>query len=358
MKTKEVEIMIEQGLSEYANGNIGKRELINSINNIPCPEDEDMDSILNVNLYMYLAKEIIEKDVSLEYVKTSLQSTKKIILTDKMLSEVAKYRPFGKAKKIDIKDKVIFYLDQNIFTRLLEDDINKESFSEKVQIVYSPAHIEEIYKSDEKYHKKELQRVSHFTNNIILLYLDGSPTWMEEDPGYSYIRIKRTEKATELAEEYKVLEQADGDILLPQYNTNKYRQIFNGQHPEEFICNFKKEVNDALRLIHADYTIEELEEGEELKNYSDINGKIHTLYKAMDLLGFKKDKIKNGKDRKVRSSRHDIEHLLYASNADYFFTADDNMYYRAVNIFGILKKKTLVKKCSCINDVINTASLL
>lgn len=357
MKTKELEILLEQRLNEYAHGNVGKQELISSIINLPCLEDDDEDSRLNVMLYMHLVKEIIERNVSLDYVKASLQSTKKIILTDKMLDEMTKYKNIARAKKIDIKDKVTFYLDQNIFTRLLEGDICKEAFPEKVQIVYSPAHIEEIYKSDEEYHKKELKRISYFTNNIALLYLDDSPTWMQEEPKYSYIRIRQTEKATQLAEEYKVLEQVDGDIFLPQYNTDKYRQIFNGQQPEKFLYKFKKEVNDALRCIGVNYTVEELEESEEVKNYSDINGKIHTLYKAMDLLGFKKDKIKNGKDRKVRSSRHDIEHLLYASNANYFFTADDNMYYRAVNIFKILKKEIDVRKC-CINDIISIANSL
>lgn len=358
MKTDEIEVLFEQLLNNYANGNIEKQELIDSIMDIPYPDDENEDSMLNIMLYAHLVNEIIERDVSLEYVKVSLQSTKKLILTDKMISEMEKYKIFSRATKADIKDKITFYLDQNIFTRLLESDTSKELFSKKVQIVYSPAHIEEIFKSAEEYHKKELQKVSYFTDNIISLYLDDVPTWMHEEPKYSYLRIKRTKEATELAEEYKVIEQEDGNIFLPQYNNDKYRQIFNGQCPDKFLCKFKKEVNEALGCIGANYTIEELEAEEELRNYSDINGKIHTLYKAMDLLGFKKDKIKNGKDRKVRSSRHDIEHLLYASNANYFFTADENMYYRAVNILGILKKKTIIKKCCSVDDVINTANTL
>lgn len=94
-----------------------------------------------------------------------------------------------------------------------------------------------------------------------------------------------------------------------------------------------------------------MKELEEDVDYSITNNRIHILYKAMDLLGFKKDKIQNGKDRKVRSSRHDIEHILYASNADYFFTADKNMYYRAINIFRILKKRTIVTETKCIEDI-------
>ena len=358
MKTDEIEVLFEQLLNSYANGNIEKQELIDNIMDIPCPDDENEDSMLNIRLYAHLVNEIVERDVSLEYVKASLQNTKKLILIDKMIDVMENYKISSRATKIDIKDKITFYLDQNIFTRLLESDISKELFSRKVQIVYSPAHIEEIFKSAEEYHKKELQKVSYFTDNTISLYLDDFPVWMHEEPKYSYMRIKRTKKATELAEEFKVIEQADGNIFLPQYNNDKCRQIFNGQCPEKFFYKFKKEVNDALKCTGAIYTIEELEAEEELKNYSDINGKIHTLYKAMDLLGFKKDKIQNGKDRKVRSSRHDIEHLLYASNANYFFTADENMYYRAVNILGILKKKTIIKKCCCVDDVINTANML
>lgn len=356
MNAKEAEVLLEQSLENYANGCAGKQELIADIRKLWYLEEGDADAMQNVYLYLHLVKEVVERNASPESVKASLQRTRKLIRIDKMWEEMAKYKNLSGARTVDLKGKKTLYLDQNLFTRLLEGDTEKEGFPGKVQIVYSPAHIEEIYKSEEEYHKKELQKISYFTDNVILLYLDDVPTWMQEEPGYSYQRIKRTEKATQLAEEYKVLEQTDGDIFLPQYNTNQYRQIFNGQKPETFLWNFTKEVNAALRCLGAAYTVEQLEASEEPYRYSDINGKIHTLYKAMDLLGFKKDKIKNGNDRKVRSSRHDIEHLLYASSADYFCTADENMYFRAVNLFKLLKKGTDVKKCNDIHDIVSAAN--
>lgn len=55
---------------------------------------------------------------------------------------------------------------------------------------------------------------------------------------------------------------------------------------------------------------------------------------VLDICGVKKD----NSERKIRSSRLDIEHLLYASNAQIFVTDDGKLRCRAKNIFSVLGK--------------------
>lgn len=84
-------------------------------------------------------------------------------------------------------------------------------------------------------------------------------------------------------------------------------------------------------------TICYLEENGNCNDYNTINGFIHNLYSVIDICGFKKDNRK----RQIRSSRLDIEHLLYASVADLFLTKDVKLRCRAKNIFGVLGKNIL-----------------
>lgn len=294
-------------------------------------------------MYIRVYERVVENNISGDYLKNELRYVRKSILLDQAWKNQKSYRPRHRVKETSTEGKQIVYLDQNIFSMLLESDYNKADFPERIQLIYSPGHIEEIYKSDSDYHSKELDRLSHFTDNKIVLFQDGVARVLEEAPIYPYKRVKATVENTIIAEELKVLDAIKGEEMFPQYNTQKQRNIFNGQQSECFLEKFRDEVNEVLRVIGAGFELEDLKE-KKFNDYWSINSKIHFLYEAMDMLGFKKDKIKNGNDRKVRSSRHDIEHILYAAFSDYFITADGNMYYRALNIFKALNRNSVVVK--------------
>lgn len=110
MKAKEIELLIEKYLDEYAGNKSGKEEFIMNLNEIPFPEDYDADSMLNIELYMKLVTQIMEGNLSLQYVKCTLQDYRKIILSDKMFDELKKYNMISNVKKVNIDDKITFKL--------------------------------------------------------------------------------------------------------------------------------------------------------------------------------------------------------------------------------------------------------
>lgn len=165
-----------------------------------------------------------------------------------------------------------------------------------------------------------------------------------------------TLESTELAEKLKVLKSGDNELYYAKYDNENFRNKINNHDPENFLTNYSAEINEILKSKGLSYSIEQVKDGEYI-TYEDINSKIHELYEAMDCIGFKRDNLSIKQDgtrneRKVRSSRHDIEHLLYAANADVFVTADARLYYRAVNIFKVLKKKVEVKRVRSFDELV------
>ena len=278
----------------------------------------------------------------------SVTQIRKAILIPKMLEQLDGYEREFNVKPV-VVHKPTVYFDQNVlFNQNFKfDEIKKLLFN--FQIVYSPAHIEEVFKSPSSYHNQNLTDISNLTNDTIILYDNDQPAFFKESPVYVYNRVKNTAYATKLVEEYKILESNDGEFLLSKYNSDTYRQTFNSQSPTDFFNKFETECDDALDVLNATYCIDDLRTSLEFFEYSQLNDKIHTLFKVMDMLGFKQDR----KDRKIRSSRHDIEHLLYASNASYFITNDEKLFYRANSIFKILKKETLVYQFSNPTELLN-----
>lgn len=214
----------------------------------------------------------------------------------------------------------------------------------------------EICKSKPEYHQHDIDRISAITNDYCYLFLDGMPALMREAPRYPYKRIMHTLESTELAEKLKVLKSGDNELYYAKYDNENFRNKINNNDPENFLTNYSAEINEILKSKGLSYTIEQMEH-EEYIAYDEINSKIHELYETMDCIGFKRDNLSTRQDgtrneRKVRSSRHDIEHLLYAANADAFITADARLYYRAINIFKVLKKKVTVKKVHSFNELV------
>lgn len=228
------------------------------------------------------------------------------------------------------------YMDQNIFTQYIHDEISIEELNipKDYIIVYSPAHIEELSKAPKDYHKDELIEISNKIGDREILYVDDFPTIVEENPIYTYHRVNDKTKARELAEEYKILQDEFEELCLGNYRTSSKRKIYNSTDPDSFIKMHKEMVNEILRVMQRSYTLEDILKQKNICQYSLLNKYIHDLYTVLDICGVKKD----NSERKIRSSRLDIEHLLYAANTDLFLTKDKKLRCRACNIFSILNK--------------------
>ena len=94
-------------------------------------------------------------------------------------------------------------------------------------------------------------------------------------------------------------------------------------------------IDEVLAILEKGYKLEDVRKAKKSNNYQLISGYIHDLYMILDICNIKK-KIA---EEKTRSSRLDIEHLLYASNAQVFVTDDEMLRWRARNIFKVLGKK-------------------
>lgn len=231
----------------------------------------------------------------------------------------------------------ICYMDQNVFTRYIKDlDIGFE-VPKGFIIPYSPAHIEEISESKRlDLQEMDIARIEEKTNNLEIIFNDeGDYTIYEERPLYCYKRAKDGTKDIELAKKAKLIDDRLFYLRFGNLSTEKWRQIYNSQNPDNFIINNKELVNDVLLKMNVSYKLEDIKEKGNCNDYSVINRLIHDLYSVMDICGFKKD----NDERKVRSSRIDIEHLLYGSVAKIFLTYDEKLRYRARNIYTAMGKQ-------------------
>lgn len=239
-------------------------------------------------------------------------------------------------------DKKIVYLDQNVISNAAKDN-ELGKFLENIagihglQFVYSPAHIEEAYKIPKPESKQEfLSFLTQLTGNFSLQ--PGEKNTIElfsELPEYPFSRVASSPEAAEAIEANKILKDRDRSIHFPEYNTETHKKE---------IANFEN-IFDSLTdaefrkvIFHSPSGLLSKSSYKNLSSHSSILHAVYTLHAALDLLGYKLDK----KERTLRSSAHDIEHLIYGTAVDYFVTADSGLAARARQIYSFMDKHVTV----------------
>lgn len=294
------------------------------------------DQVLDIDdsLFFNTIKLAIERNQTPKQVNLSYLHIKKAINTDKMIESLEKQKPkFG--GHIVENNAPICYLDQNVFTGFIHGESIGYSIPEGYIIPYSPAHILEIGQTrDKEIIKEELELTGVKTKNKEILFCDNKMVMFIEDPLYCY---KRTYDGTDdinLAKEDKIINNEIEKIRFGKYRTDKLREIYNSQDPDHFLINHRETVDEILGQLTG-YDLSYFEKNIDSNVYTELNSAIIDLFRVMDICGFKKD----NDDHKIRSSRIDIEHLLYASNCSLFLTKDKKLRVRARNIYEILGKK-------------------
>ena len=304
--------------------------------------------------YTQIVESILKGSTSPSDVQSDLLAWDKAILTDQIMGRmetegIHQVHEF-EAVKIDDHTKLV-YLDQNIISHLLDENctLSVTGYS----FVFSPAHIEDMLSSsDQAYHTSIIQYLSKLTNDLEILYTEaGNAIIGKESPRFVYEkRVIPEINNINAAKDSKAIDYSI-NLLFNQNKPEKYNGTNLIEHPKEFCEKFKVEMNQALTILETGFTIDDLLSiSDELANYTEINSYIHQLYHLMDVIGFKRDNISSKKInsadsynhkyyKKIRSSRIDIEHLLYAFSCNYFFTMDERLYYRAKFIFSLLKSK-------------------
>lgn len=298
-------------------------------------QDESALKLFDLKDYIFL--KLMESSLERNYTKKETEIEYLLILksinADIMLS-VATLQNTIKNGTVIKNHKKICYLDHNVFMSFIRGEKIDYEIPDDCIVPYSPAHIEEIDKSPLQYHQEELQKVREKTCNLEILFCaDGGFCIFKEDPQFCYNRIHESLDRI-LAEQEKLLDTRLQDLIFDGYGSIKNRIKFNSQKPETFLLEHESLVNDILLRKGLNYNLEHIKTHGNCNDYNTINGFIHNLFSVMDICGFKKD----NDSRRIRSSRLDIEHVLYASVADIFVTKDEKLRYRAMNFFSVLGK--------------------
>ncbi len=299
-------------------------------NDCDSSERYDLDDRLLLNtIVIALKHSYTQKRMKLDYL-----AVLKNINTDKMIDAFGKQKSVFDGKVINISGPIC-YLDQNVFTPYIHGEGIPIAIQEHCIIPYSPAHILEIGQtSDKDIVREEIALVSKQTDNQEILFRDNDFVVFQEHPRICYKRTYDGTGDVDLAKEDKILNDRLEDVLFDGYRTDKLRNTYNSQDPDHFLLNHRELVDKILEKMNVSYNLKYIEENGNCNDYNVLNGFIHNLYQVMDICGFKKD----NNEHKIRSSRIDIEHLLYGSVSSFFLTKDRKLRVRARNIYETLGK--------------------
>lgn len=291
----------------------------------------DIDDILFLrSIEMALREEYNQKQMKLDYLVIL-----KSINTDKMIDAVLKQKPVFAGEILE-RSGSICYLDQNVFTPYIHGAGIPFEIQGEYIIPYSPAHILEIGQtSDKDLIQEELALVSEKTENCEILFCGNDFVIFREHPRYCYGRVYDGTEDVNFAKNSKILNDMIEDIRFEGYRTDKLRYVYNSQEPDHFLLNHRELVDEILKKMGVSYNLKHIQENGNCNDYNVLNGFIHNLYRVMDICGVKKD----NKGDKIRSSRIDIEHLLYGSVSSLFLTNDRKLRVRARNIYEVLGKE-------------------
>lgn len=279
----------------------------------------------------------------------------------------------------------IFYLDHNIYIRSLNDisivDAIATVKNNEQHFVYSPAHIEEIYKAQydggDKYTPTRIllmDKIKLFTDNLEFIPSVNGIVTRVENPEDCYnrvaeydtrkiISIQSTERFNIDNNFYKNLIYKDKhnvsiSSLPPEKiwmhpliskeitNLNTYMPNFIEEYNNsDFIlsllkmCNIDKRLPNDLQFLPANYHM--------LKDsFTQLEFIIEILFRVLSTYGYYADK----NEKTSLSGTHDVSHAIYATKANKFFTTDRRFAKRCAAVYFFLKVNTEVIVCES-NDI-------
>lgn len=287
----------------------------------PCVSCE---GCLDFRYYGKLLIKTVKQDYSIEFLEQDLYSYENCIVIGDMLNNQGT-APSKKDFNYQIysSTKPCVYFDFNISDRM-EKEFPKGSFSynkSKFDVFYSPIHLEEVYRmDDDEFRNERIQTIRELTDCHLILNIDSKLSKFTEEPCYSYKRVLRNLGISKAVENARTVEIKKRDVLKKE-NITLAKTINNAKDVFDIIPN--EEINFSIQNLNTE---------------PEIRNAIYSLYRLLDLYSYKRD----SKERTVRSSIYDIEHLVYATACDYFVTEDKNLRSRAEQIYRKISIKTKV----------------
>lgn len=280
-----------------------------------------------------------ESPIDRDHLRKELHIWKITQLQDSAVGSIKKGTQSGFNYVKYTAEKEIVYFDQNMLSdydqnKKVEDEV--ESLKSKYEFCYSPSHLEEINKVlNPEDVSRLLLKITELTGNIIVFPGAEDYFLAKEEPKYGLERVRSFPGSTESIESLKLVSSSTREIFLKKYDDEIHKKSI-GNSSSVFEDLSDEAFNELLVHTHSLYRNKL--DIKVHKNGGDLLHAIYTLFNALDLLSFKID----NKDRTIKSSAHDIEHIIYATKAKYFVTKDKNLFHRAKQIFNFLGIDTIV----------------
>ena len=136
------------------------------------------------------------------------------------------------------------YLDQNVYIEALENMVLRERIkslpSKDVQCVFSPAHIEEIYKveaNDKSQYKDKMKElitiISEATNNMEILPTASELIIKKEHPSQCYSRVKEIDTRERVERDSKTKFEVDTANYKRSLNADKHNSSISNIEPDK-----------------------------------------------------------------------------------------------------------------------------
>lgn len=281
------------------------------------------------------------------------------------------------------------YLDQNVYIEALENMALREKIkslsSKDVQCVYSPAHIEEIYKveANEKSQYKDKMKelmviISESTSNMEILPTASELIIKKERPSQCYSRVKGIDTRERVERDSKTKFEVDTTNYKRLLNTDKHNSSISNIDPDKIweFPSIKAVIDDfnenreviinnhnnslevqLLAMISIDKKLPDsfcLQQGNfaVLKSsHKQLEYTIEILFRILNFSGYYAEKS----EKTTISGTHDVSHSIYGTKADCFLSTDKRFVKKCQAVYHFLGVNTpiIYSKQDKIEDAID-----
>lgn len=283
------------------------------------------------------------------------------------------------------------YLDHNIYIETLDQvDLYKFLIETKkkkgIRFLYSPAHIEEIYKVEANPNSRFrlrmnelIKNISNITDNYELFPTLSGIVIKKENLLECYKRVENFDTRQRVEEDSKVRFNQDKENykkLLDESKKNKgistipFDKIWENNVVKSEIDNLNKNVSAFIKDYNNSYEntlfmLSGLDRSLSKnfsfkrdnfyflkKSFNDLECIIEILFRVLNFCGYNAEK----KEKTSISATHDVTHAIYATNADYLVSSDEKFVQKCKAVYYYLGVKTKVihAEQDNINKVLNS----
>ena len=207
-----------------------------------CDECYDLAFYSRVMFQLYTGK------INLLNAKQQINSWKISTNVDCVLKSLATTNSIQFGRTEFTTSNPLIYLDQNVISKCvnkseIKNRILKIKNSGNFQFVYSPSHIEEVYKIEDTVKQSTFcDVITEITSNVsVQPESDENMMTYIESPSFPLNRIKQSEGSTQAVENIKLLHNDKRKLYFEKYNENEHqkrigneKEIFDSISDEDF----------------------------------------------------------------------------------------------------------------------------